>query len=140
MAGTDPTPFIVSAIDLKRGETALYIRGNDMANFPSKEVVSALMPIKLLPYTSGISSSQLRHAIRSSISVEADDVEEESVESGSSPESSAQSTSSFTSSASDEPAIKKKMMMCSVATSMDTTASSEESMLMRAEDEVFQLD
>ncbi len=63
MASTDPTPFIVSAIDLQKGETALYIRGNDMENFPSKEVVSAIMPIKLLPYSAGISSSQLRRSI-----------------------------------------------------------------------------
>ena len=65
VAGTDPTPFIISAIDLQKGETALYIRGNDMENFPSRDVVSAIMPVKLLPYSSGISSSQLRRTIRS---------------------------------------------------------------------------
>ncbi|XP_072013375.1 bifunctional protein HldE-like [Amphiura filiformis] len=71
VAGTDPTPFIVSAIDLQQGETAIYIRGNDIENFPSKDVVSAIMPIKLLPYSTGISSTQLRRTIRTQ-SVETD--------------------------------------------------------------------
>lgn len=60
VAGCDPSSFISCIVSLNENERALYIRGNDMPNFPSKDIVESLMPIKLLPYTEGVSSTQLR--------------------------------------------------------------------------------
>jgi cytidyltransferase-like protein len=60
IAGTDPSQFIKCIVYLKPGETALYIRGDDMPNFPAKEIVQSLMPVAFLPYTQGVSSTQIR--------------------------------------------------------------------------------
>ena len=60
VAGCDPSNFNSCKVRLIENERALYIRGNDMPNFPSKEIVESLMPIKLLPYTEGVSSTALR--------------------------------------------------------------------------------
>lgn len=45
---------------MEKNETAMYIRGDDMKEFPSRKVVETLMPIKFLPYTQGVSSTQIR--------------------------------------------------------------------------------
>jgi hypothetical protein len=45
---------------LDEGETAMYVRGDDMPDFPSRDVVENLMPIKFLPYTEGVSTTQIR--------------------------------------------------------------------------------
>ena len=47
-------------MSLDENETALYIRGDDMKDFPSRNVVENLMPIKFLPYTQGVSTTQIR--------------------------------------------------------------------------------
>lgn len=47
-------------VNLAEGETAVYVRGDDMKDFPSRDVVENLMPIKFLPYTKGVSTTQLR--------------------------------------------------------------------------------
>ncbi|CAF0755947.1 unnamed protein product [Didymodactylos carnosus] len=60
IAGTDPSAFVKCIVHLKENESALYIRGDDMADFPSRHVVEGLMPVKFLPYTAGISSTKLR--------------------------------------------------------------------------------
>ena len=60
MAGCDPSDFMTCIVDLGANETAMYVRGNDMLDFPSKKLVEHMMPIKYLPYTEGVSSSQLR--------------------------------------------------------------------------------
>jgi glycerol-3-phosphate cytidylyltransferase-like family protein len=73
VAGTDPSNFVKCAVHLREDETAVYIRGDDMAEFPSRHVVEALMPIKFLPYTNGVSSTKLRKELYSHI--EADDLE-----------------------------------------------------------------
>ena len=73
VAGTDPSNFVKSAVHLHPNETALYIRGDDMAEFPSRKVVEELMPVKFLPYTNGVSSTQLRKELYSHI--KADDLE-----------------------------------------------------------------
>ena len=73
VAGTDPSNFIMSIVHLRENETALYIRGDDMANFPSRHIVEQLMPIKFLPYTVGVSSTKLRKELFSH--VHADDIE-----------------------------------------------------------------
>jgi len=60
IAGTDPTNFLHCMIHLAPGETALYVRGDDMPHFPGRLLVESLMPIRLLPYTVGVSSTQIR--------------------------------------------------------------------------------
>lgn len=60
IAGTDPSSFIKCIVNLQPGEKALYIRGDDMPNFPAKEIVQSLMPVAFLPYTQGVSSTQIR--------------------------------------------------------------------------------
>lgn len=67
VAGTDPSSFVKSIVHLRENETALYVRGDDMANFPSREVVEELMPVKFLPYTNGVSSTKLREELFSHI-------------------------------------------------------------------------
>jgi cytidyltransferase-like protein len=73
VAGTDPSNFISSIVHLREGETAIYIRGDDMADFPSRHVVESLMPVQFLPYTTGVSSTQIRKDLYSHI--RSDDVE-----------------------------------------------------------------
>jgi hypothetical protein len=73
VSGTDPSNFVKSAVYLRPNETAIYIRGDDMAEFPSRHVVEELMPVKFLPYTNGVSSTQLRKELYSHI--KADDLE-----------------------------------------------------------------
>jgi hypothetical protein len=48
-------------VNLAEGETAMYVRGDDMIDFPSRDVVENLMPIKFFPYTKGVSTTQLRN-------------------------------------------------------------------------------
>lgn len=60
IAGPDPSNFMSCIVSLEAGETALYVRGDDMPDFPARKVVENLMPIKFLPYTQGVSSTQIR--------------------------------------------------------------------------------
>ncbi len=60
IAGCDPSNFMTCIVNLEPGETAIYVRGDDMPDFPSRKVVETLMPIRFLPYTQGVSSTQLR--------------------------------------------------------------------------------
>merc|ERR1719468_1259422 len=62
ISGTDPSNFMTCVVNLAEGETACYVRGDDMKDFPSRDVVENLMPIKFLPYTKGVSTTQLRKA------------------------------------------------------------------------------
>ncbi|CAF2951845.1 unnamed protein product [Rotaria sp. Silwood2] len=73
VAGTDPSNFVKCVVHLRENETALYVRGDDMADFPSRHVVEELMPVKFLPYTNGVSSTKLRKELFSH--VQADDLE-----------------------------------------------------------------
>lgn len=45
-------------------ENACYMRANDMPNFPGKQVVQDRISIEYLPYTDGISSTQIRKNIK----------------------------------------------------------------------------
>lgn len=72
VSGTDPSNFVKCIVNLRENETALYVRGDDMADFPSRSVVEELMPIKFLPYTNGVSSTKLRQELFSHI--QADDM------------------------------------------------------------------
>lgn len=57
----DPTFFLKCIVrDDDTNETACFIRGDDMPNFPGKEFINSKMSIKYLPYTTGISSTQIR--------------------------------------------------------------------------------
>jgi hypothetical protein len=73
VAGTDPSAFITSIVYLGANETGVYVRGDDMADFPSRKAVEELMPVKFLPYTSGVSSTKLRQELFSHI--KSDDLE-----------------------------------------------------------------
>ena len=56
----DPSVFIGCIFNLSKCQSALYVRGDDMIEFPSRHLVETLMPIKFLPYTQGVSSTQIR--------------------------------------------------------------------------------
>lgn len=60
IAGTDPSNYLNCMIDINDNKTAMYVRGDDMPYFPGREIVEKYMPVKLLPYTQGISSTDLR--------------------------------------------------------------------------------
>lgn len=60
IGGTDPTTNLSSAVCDVDDETALYVRGDNMPNFPARPFVETIMPISLLPYTYGVSSTQIR--------------------------------------------------------------------------------
>ncbi|RUS71299.1 hypothetical protein EGW08_020942 [Elysia chlorotica] len=68
VAGTDPTPFLDFIFDKEnQKENAIYIRGNDMPQFPARHLCESLMTVKLLPYTQGVSSTKIRkHLLDSS--------------------------------------------------------------------------
>ena len=63
IAGTDPSNFIACMFSGKRNEESLYVRGDDMPDFPARELCEKLMPVTFLPYTAGVSSSKLRKEI-----------------------------------------------------------------------------
>lgn len=60
ISSTDPSPYIRCCVHLQPGQSALYVRGDDMPQFPGRAVCEELMSVKLLPYTQGISSTMLR--------------------------------------------------------------------------------
>ena len=67
VSGTDPSTFVTCIVHLNENQTALYVRGDDMSDFPSRHVVEELMPVKFLPYTNGVSSTKLRQELFSHI-------------------------------------------------------------------------
>lgn len=62
--GTDPTPYLDCMIDRRDADTSVYIRGNDMPQFPGRQLVERLLSIKLLPYTKGVSTTMLRKKLK----------------------------------------------------------------------------
>ena len=60
ISGTDPSNFLKCIINIIPGETSIYVRGDDMPNFPGREIVEAVMAVKFLSYTHGISSTEIR--------------------------------------------------------------------------------
>ena len=61
ISSTDPSNYLRCIIHLLPGESANYIRGDDMPNFPGRDVIENLnIPIKFLSYTQGISSTEIR--------------------------------------------------------------------------------
>lgn len=69
VSSTDPAPYLRCCVHLKPGQTALYVRGDDMPQFPGRGLCEQLMSIQLLPYTHGVSSTALRAQILSGNSV-----------------------------------------------------------------------
>ncbi|XP_005101562.2 uncharacterized protein LOC101860260 [Aplysia californica] len=60
VAGTDPTSFIDNIFDRSMTGSAIYVRGDDMPDFPARKLCESLMTVKFLPYTPGVSSTKLR--------------------------------------------------------------------------------
>lgn len=58
---TDPTFFIDCVIKKNDNKlNACYIRGNDMPNFPGRDLVESKISVLLVPYSKHISSTQIR--------------------------------------------------------------------------------
>eukprot|EP00030_Apusomonadida_sp_AF-17_P005837 a676390_54.p1 GENE.a676390_54~~a676390_54.p1 ORF type:complete len:469 (-),score=175.85 a676390_54:145-1524(-) len=70
---TNPTPYLDCIIDRSTAKRACYIRGNDMPNFPGRELVEKLVTIELLPYTEGVSSTAIRAQLMERTSLNAAD-------------------------------------------------------------------
>ncbi|KAK3086485.1 hypothetical protein FSP39_019057 [Pinctada imbricata] len=60
VAGTDPTNFIYCIVNEADDRSCMYVRGDDMENFPARELCEKLMTVKFLPYSQGVSSTKLR--------------------------------------------------------------------------------
>lgn len=57
----DPGDYLVAFLDdTDNFETSIYIRGDDNINFPGKHIIEKKMNIDYLPYTEGISATQIR--------------------------------------------------------------------------------
>ena len=57
----DPTFFLNNVIsDDDNKKNSCFIRGNDMPNFPGRQIIEDKIDIILLPYTGGISSTEIR--------------------------------------------------------------------------------
>lgn len=65
--------YLSCIINVAENETAVYVRGDDQYNFSGRQIIEKIMPIILLPYTNGVSSTQLRNDKYSHI--KADDME-----------------------------------------------------------------
>eukprot|EP01136_Pigoraptor_vietnamica_P042373 Opistho-1_new@16466 len=70
VAGTNPSEFIekvvlenIAAVGGSHNHSAVYIRGDDMPHFPGRQTVERYMPVLLLPYTQGVSSTYLRQQL-----------------------------------------------------------------------------
>jgi len=58
----DPTFFLECVVqDIDNRDNACFIRANDMLNFPGKTFIENKISIKFVPYTKGISSTQIRN-------------------------------------------------------------------------------
>ncbi|XP_071173170.1 uncharacterized protein [Mytilus edulis] len=60
VAGTDPTNYIHCILTENVTERHMYVRGDDMQNFPARNLCEARMTVKFLPYTQGVSSTKRR--------------------------------------------------------------------------------
>lgn len=57
----DPSDYLEAFLDESDNfETSIYIRANDNINFPGKHIIEKKMNIDYLPYTKGISATQIR--------------------------------------------------------------------------------
>ncbi|XP_052061941.1 uncharacterized protein LOC127702005 [Mytilus californianus] len=60
VAGTDPTNYIHCILTEDVTERHMYVRGDDMQDFPARNLCEARMTVKFLPYTKGVSSTKRR--------------------------------------------------------------------------------
>ncbi|XP_064598870.1 uncharacterized protein LOC135465558 [Liolophura sinensis] len=60
VASPNPTTFLRCMFNQTKNQSCLYVRGDDMPNFPARSLCEAYMPIHFLPYTAGVSSTSLR--------------------------------------------------------------------------------
>ena len=61
VASTNPTFYLECMIlDSDDKESACYVRSDDMPNFPGREFVEKKIDIQLVPYTMGVSSTEIR--------------------------------------------------------------------------------
>jgi hypothetical protein len=61
---TDPSEVLQSVIDKKLNKNQmLYIRGDDMPNFPGRDIVEQYMNILFKPYKQGVSSTEIRKSL-----------------------------------------------------------------------------
>lgn len=58
--GTDPTPYLHCMFDETEECTSMYVRGDDMPDFPARDLTEKLMPVQFLPYTQTVSSTKIR--------------------------------------------------------------------------------
>lgn len=58
--GTDPNPFLKFIYDDNEAVNSMYVRGDDMPDFPAKKFIEKVMPIHFLPYTENISTTKIR--------------------------------------------------------------------------------
>ncbi|XP_052818302.1 uncharacterized protein LOC128244327 [Mya arenaria] len=61
--GTDPTPYLRCIYDEEESSDSMYVRGDDMPNFPSRKFIESVMPIHFLPYSEFISSTKIRKEV-----------------------------------------------------------------------------
>lgn len=62
--GTDPTEALEAMIESEKDNRIIYARGDDMPDFPGQQTLNdAGIPIKLFPYTKGVSSTQRRREL-----------------------------------------------------------------------------
>ena len=61
--GTDPTPYLHCMFDPNEECTSMYVRGDDMPDFPARDLTEQLMPVQFLPYTDTVSSTKIRKEV-----------------------------------------------------------------------------
>lgn len=61
---TDPSEILQSVIDKKLNKNQMiYIRGDDMPNFPGRDIVEQYMNVLFKPYKQGVSSTEIRKSL-----------------------------------------------------------------------------
>jgi glycerol-3-phosphate cytidylyltransferase len=71
VSSADPSTAIALVLalveeDKKKAEDCLFVRGDDWKDFPGKKVVEDMgIEIEFVPYTQGVSTSQIRNDIQS---------------------------------------------------------------------------
>ncbi|XP_060570081.1 uncharacterized protein LOC132728455 [Ruditapes philippinarum] len=63
ISGTDPTPFLKCMFDAEEPVTSMYVRGDDMPNFPARKYIEEVMPVHFLPYSEFVSSTKIRKEV-----------------------------------------------------------------------------
>lgn len=60
----DPTLYLRCMLNDKDDKkTACFVRGDDMPGFPGRDMIEKRISVEFLPYTIGISSTQIRNSL-----------------------------------------------------------------------------